>query len=158
MNGTPTDMLGVHVRAFETQRAGEVVPFCELPCTFIRPDGTWVAQDEATALTLVNHLLDHAKSQGYDRTEIVQTAGRRLANGLAEVAGVFVRFNAAGAEIARFGFTYILRGGPQGRRIVVAVAHDAQPHEALEVCVRARIGDRPGATSAIRAGRARQHG
>ncbi len=31
----------------------------------------------------------------------------------------------AGAEIARFEFTYIVRGGSDGWRIVVAVAHDA---------------------------------
>ena len=126
MNGTPMDMLTAYVRAFETQRATEIVPFYALPCTFVRPDGAWVVQDEATALTLASHLLDHATSQGYYRTEITQPASRPLAEGLAEVVGVFVRFNAAGAEIARFGFTYILRSGPQGWRIVLAVAHDAQ--------------------------------
>ena len=118
-------MLSAYVRAFETQRAGDVVPFYELPCAFIRPDGTWVVQDEATALALVNHLIAHARSQGYHRTEISQATTRMLASGLAELAGVFTRFDTAARAIARFGFTYIVRLGPAGWRITVAIAHDA---------------------------------
>lgn len=124
MDQSPIEMLDAYVRAFETQRAEAVVPFYELPCTFIRPDGTWVAQDDATAITLVNHLIDHARSQGYCRTEIIGTTLRPLAAGLAEVSGVFVRYDAAGREIARLGFTYILRSGPAGWRVIVAAAHD----------------------------------
>lgn len=124
MTSTPLQTLDAYVRAFETQRAEAVVPFYELPCTFIRPDGTWMVQDEATALALVNHLIDHARSQGYHRSEISQAVTRPLAAGLAELAGVFIRYDAAGGEIARFGFTYIVRGGPEGWRIVVAAAHD----------------------------------
>jgi hypothetical protein len=126
MTRTPLEMLTAYVRAFETLRAEAVVPFYELPCTFIRPDGTWVVQDEATALALANHLIEHAKSQGYRRTELSEVTTRTLAPGLAELCGVFHRYDAADAEIARLGFTYIVRGGSDGWRIVVAVAHDAR--------------------------------
>jgi hypothetical protein len=131
MTSTPSEMLAAYVRAFESLRADAVVPFYELPCTFIRPDGTWVVQDEPTALVLANHLIDHARAQGYRRTEIAQEALRPLAAGLAELSGAFIRFDAAGAEIARFGFTYILRGGENGWRIIVAVAHDANAEARL---------------------------
>ena len=129
MNGTPVDLLTAYVRAFETLSAEAVVPFYELPCTFVRPDGTWVAHDEATAIALVDHLIEHARSQGYHRTDVSRLAVRPLAAGLAELAGVFVRYDAAQEEIARFGFTYIVRRGGRGWRIVVAVAHDAQGHQ-----------------------------
>ena len=125
MTGTPVGMLQAYVRAFETLRGEDVVPFYELPCTFIRPDGVWVVQDDATALVLANHLIDHAKNQGYRRTEVVALIERTLAAGLAELAGVFVRRDAGDSEIARVGFTYIVRGGDGEWRIVVAVAHDA---------------------------------
>ena len=59
MSGTPTDMLTAYVRAFETLRPEAVVPFYDLPCTFVRPDGVWIVQDEAVAVVLVNHLIDH---------------------------------------------------------------------------------------------------
>ena len=126
MTQTPVEMLIAYIRAFETLRAEEIVPFYELPCTFIRPDGVWVVQDEATALALVAHLIEHAKSQGYRRTDVSGLTMRTLAPGLAELGGVFVRYDASDAEIARFGFTYIVRGGSDGWRIVVAMAHDAR--------------------------------
>lgn len=124
MNPAPLEMLDAYVRAFETLRAEEVVPFYELPCTFIRPDGVWVVQDEATALVLARHLIDHAKSQGYHATDVPEVAVRTLAPGLAELTGVFVRYDASHLEVGRFGFTYIVRRGPDGWRIVVAVAHE----------------------------------
>lgn len=126
MTQTPKDMLTAYVRAFETLRAAEVIPFYDLPCTFLRPDGLWVVQDTATALVLVEHLIEHATAQGYRRTEISALAVRTLAQGLVELSGVFVRQDASGAELDTFGFTYILRGGTDQWKIVVAVAHDAR--------------------------------
>ena len=125
MTHTPLEMLTAYVRAFETLRAEEVVPYYELPCTFIRPDGVWVVQDAATALVLAAHLIEHAQSQGYRRTAVSGVTMRTLAPGLVELGGTFRRYDAADAEIARFGFTYIVRGGSEGWRIIVAVAHDA---------------------------------
>jgi len=51
MTGTPSEMLGAYVRAFETLRGENVVPFYELPCTFIRPDGAWVVHEADTVTT-----------------------------------------------------------------------------------------------------------
>jgi hypothetical protein len=83
-------------------------------------------QDEAAALVLVAHLIEHAKSQGYRSTAVSELTMRTLAPELAELGGVFVRYDESGAQIARFGFTYIVRGGSAGWRIVVALAHDAR--------------------------------
>jgi hypothetical protein len=125
MGQSPQDMLHAYVRAFETLRPSEVIPFYALPCTFIRADGVWVVQDEATTLALVGHLQDHAKMQGYSRTVISGLATRELGSGLAELCGLFTRLDASGSLIVRFGFTYIVRLTSDGWKIVVAVAHDA---------------------------------
>lgn len=122
MRGTPSEMLDSYVRAFETSRSENVVPFYELPCTFIRPDGVWVVQDGATALLLASHLIDHPKAQGYQRTEVSNRVVRALAPGLAEITGDFVRYDGSQFEIARFGFTYIVSGDADRWRIVVVVA------------------------------------
>lgn len=132
MSSSPAQMLADYVLAFESQRAEAVVPFYALPCTFLRPDGVWVVQDEATALVLVRHLLDHARSQGYHRTETLDLAVRELASSLAELSGVFVRRDSGGSEVGRFGFTYLLRAESGAWRIVVAVAHDAPPEPGEE--------------------------
>ncbi|MGE0646272.1 MAG: hypothetical protein AB7P24_21690 [Nitrospira sp.] len=125
MNQTPLEMLYSYVRAFESLRADDVVSFYELPCTFIRPDGIWVVQDEGTAIALATHLIEHAKEQGYYKTEVREIIMRRLASELVELNGVFVRFGKSQSEIGRFGFTYIVRGNSNGWKIVVAMAHDA---------------------------------
>jgi hypothetical protein len=118
-------MLNDYVKAFETREAPAVTPFYRLPCTFIRPDGVWVVSDDATAMTLAAHLIDHARSQGYRRTETRDLEVRRLAAELAMMTGVFVRYNAANEEIGRSGFTYVVRKDDGAWKIVVAVAHDA---------------------------------
>lgn len=127
MGQTPFEMLTAYVHAFETLRAEEVVPFYELPCTFIRPDGVWVVTDEATALVLAGHLIEHAQAQGYRSTRVSELAMHALAPGLVELNGVFTRLDASLSEIASFGFTYIVRGGGAEWKIVVAVAHDPRP-------------------------------
>ena len=129
MPATPTEMLTGYVRAFETLSAEAVVPYYDLPCTFVGPEGVWVVHDEAAAVILVNQLIEHARMQGYHRTDVSRLAVRTLAANLAALEGVFVRYDAAQEEIARFGFTYIVRRGEGGWRIVVAVAHDALGHQ-----------------------------
>jgi hypothetical protein len=126
-NTGPKEMLSEYVRAFETQEASAVAPFYQLPCTFIRPDGVWVVSDNATAMTLAAHLIDHARSQGYRRTETRDLEVRRLTSELAMMTGIFVRYNAAAEEIGRSGFTYLVRRDDGVWRIVVAVAHDPSP-------------------------------
>jgi hypothetical protein len=74
---------------------------------------------------LATHLIEHAKGQGYHRTEVSDFLTRALAPGLVELTGAFVRYEASQSEIARFGITYIVRGGTGQWRIVVAVAHEA---------------------------------
>jgi len=68
----------------------------------------------------------------FQRDSCARPAVRPLAAGLAELAGVFVRYDTAQEEIARFGFTYIVRKGDRGWRTVVAVAHDAQGHQEVQ--------------------------
>ena len=124
MNATPQEMLEAYVRAFETLRADDVVPFYLLPCTFIRPDGLWVVSDHETALVLANHKIEHALSQGYRRTAISKVEARSLAPTLAELTGVFERFDSQDTLIGRFGFTYVLREDSGQWKIVVAIAHE----------------------------------
>jgi hypothetical protein len=125
-------MLMSYVRAFETLDASVVVPFYQLPCTFVRPDGVWVVSDHETAVTLAAHLIDHARSQGFARTRVPELKVRRLAAELAMLTGVFVRYDGDDAEIGRFGFTYVARLEGVAWKIVVAIGHDATAASSVE--------------------------
>lgn len=125
MSSTPAETIRAYVLAFATQRVEAIAPFYLLPCTFVRPEGVWIVQDDDAAVTLVRQLLDHAVSQGYRSTRIREMASRQLAPTLAEVSGTFERIDAFGASIGCFGFTYVLRKSTGPWRIIVAVAHEA---------------------------------
>ena len=125
MNRTPEETLRSYVSAFETLSPDAMVPFYLLPCMFIAPQGVTVVGDAGAARALASKLIEHARSQGYKRTEIVDLQARRLSESLASLSGVFVRLGAGGEEIGRFGFSYILVRGGEDWRITVALAHEA---------------------------------
>ena len=120
----PEDTLRAYVRAFETLEAEAVMPFYDSTCMFIAPFGVTPTGDGEAARRTASALMEHARSQGYRRTEIRSLRVEGLADNLALLSGVFVRFNSESEEVGRFGFTYIMRNGGAGWRIVVAVGHD----------------------------------
>lgn len=124
MANDPVEALRAYVTAFETLNPELVVPFYHSPCIFIAPFGVSVAIDATAAYLTASALIDHARSQGYHRTEITQLQKRTLASNLALLSGVFVRYGSNDKEIGRFGFTYIMREVGVEWRIVVAVASD----------------------------------
>jgi len=127
MNVTPEELLASHLRAYEERDAAAVVRLYSRPCTFIRPDGVWIVDDDATASVLVAHLIDHARSQGWERTAMLGLKVKPLAVTLAMLTGTFVRYSGDGDEIARSGFTYLARRDGESWKIAVAAAHDDVP-------------------------------
>jgi hypothetical protein len=121
----PQEALHAYVRAFETLNPEAVISFYHAPCTFIAPFGVTVAADVEAARRIASALIEHARCQGYRRTDTSQLHTRTLASNLVLLSGVFVRFGATNQEIGRFGFTYVMRDDGTGWRIVTAIAHDA---------------------------------
>ena len=124
MSHSPEDTLRAYVRAFETLEAEAVLPFYDSTCMFIAPFGDSLAGDGEAARRTASALIEHARSQGYRRTEVRGLRVEELASNLAMLAGVFVRFDSRDEEIGQFGFTYIMRNAGAGWRIAVAVGHD----------------------------------
>lgn len=119
----PEEILRAYLRAFETLDPGALVPFYHLPCMFITSQGVVVVSDAAAALGLATALVQQARAQGYRRSEMPTLEISRLGPGLASASGTFVRLDAAGAELMRFGFTYLLRAEADRWQFVVAAAH-----------------------------------
>ena len=125
MTDGPEHALRAYVTAFATLDADTILPFYHLPCMFLTPFGTFLVSDVEASRVLVGMLIDQARSQGYHHTTIRHLDVRQLTPRLAILTGMFVRFNAAQDEIARFGFAYTLLHDGTGWRITVAIAHEA---------------------------------
>src|SRR5580700_10664743 len=104
MTESPESAFHAYIRAFETLDPEAALPFYHLPGMFIAPQGVFAVPDANTARALLSQFMGQLRSQSYRRTEVVGLAVRRLSPDLASCAGTFVRFNAAGGEIARLGF------------------------------------------------------
>lgn len=123
MNAAET--LDAYVRAFETLDPDQFLPYYHLPCQFITPAGVIPVTDTAMLQLLAAQFVQQARDQGYVRTETVgPVASRTLSGNLASLAGTFRRLDKDGAEIIRFGFTYLLREAGGDWRITVAAIHD----------------------------------
>ena len=120
----PTDALRAYVRAFESLDPDAVASCYDLPSVFIAPPGVTVVADAESARAMASRLIEHAKSQDYRRSEILEPDVRMLGESLAAVSGVFVRFNSIGVETSRFGFAYTMRKNADRWGIVVALAHE----------------------------------
>ena len=124
MTDSPEVALHAYIRAFETLDPEAVLPFYHVPSMFIGPQGVMAAPDAGTVRALLAQFMGQLRTDAYRRTELRGLEVRALAVGLASCAGVFVRFDASGQEIARPGFTYTMRKSDGPWKIVVAALHD----------------------------------
>jgi hypothetical protein len=124
LNDNPEDTLRAYVSAFESLDPDKVVPFYQLPCMLIAPMGVSLIADIETARVVAVRLIEHARSQHYWRTEILGLRVTRLADNIASLAGIFLRFNSSQQEISRFGFSYTMFHDGANWKIAVGLAHD----------------------------------
>ena len=130
LNAKPETTLAAYLRAFESLDPDAIVPFYRLPCMFIAATGVTIVPDAAGARGVASKLIEHARSQDYRRTEILNLEVRMLAEQLASLSGLFARFNSSEEEISRFGFAYTMLRADTGWQIVVAIAHAAPSAQA----------------------------
>ncbi len=121
MTDNPEAAFHTYMQAFETLDPEAALPFYYLPSMFIAPQGIFVVPDTNTARTLLSQFMGQLRSQSYRCTELRELAVRKLSADLATCAGTFVRFNSGGEEIARAGFTYIMRNAGSWKIIVAAL-------------------------------------
>ena len=119
----PESAFHAYIRAFETLDPEAAAPFYHVPSMFIAAQGVSAVPDAETARALLSQFMAQLRSQSYQRSEVLDLTVRHLSPVLASCAGTFVRFNTAGEEIARFGFTYTMRHSGSWK-IVVAIIHE----------------------------------
>ena len=119
----PESAFRAYISAFETLDPEAALPFYHVPGMFIAGQGIFPISDTDTARALLSQFMAQMRNQSYRRTEVVDLTTRQLSPVLASWAGTFVRFNTAGEEIARLGFTYTLRRSDSWK-IIVAIVHE----------------------------------
>ena len=124
MTDNPEAALHEYIRAFEALDPDGALPFYHVPSMFIAPQGVFAAPDASTVRTLLAQFMGQLRAEAYRRTEVRGLEVHVLSADLTSCAGVFVRFNASGHEIARPGFTYTMRKSGGSWKIVVATLHD----------------------------------
>jgi hypothetical protein len=123
MTDSPESAFHAYIQAFEALDPETALPFYDLPCMFIAPQGVFAAPDIDTARALLSQFMGQLRTQSYRRTEVVGFTVRKFSLNLASCAGTFVRLNTGDGEIARLGFTYIMRNAGSWK-IVVAALHE----------------------------------
>lgn len=121
---TPDETLIDYTRAFASLDARQVVPFFEVPCLFVSSANSVSTATIEAVEGVVQALVAQASHSNYARTEIIDLVTRSLGAALHWLAGTFVRYDAFGVEVARFGFSYVMRRRDDQWRIVVALAHE----------------------------------
>ena len=101
-----------------------VLPFYHQPSMFIAPQGVFAAPHAGALRELLAQFMSQLRAQSYRRTEVSGLVVHTLSPGLASCSGVFVRYNAMGAEIGRSGFTYLMREDDGSWKIVVAALNE----------------------------------
>jgi hypothetical protein len=124
MTDNPQAALDAYLRAFEALDPEALLPFYHLPTMFIAPQGVFAAPDAGALRVLLAQFMSGLRAHSYRRTEVSGLAVHALSPGLVSCSGVFVRYDASGAEIGRPGFTYLMRENDGSWKIVVAVVHE----------------------------------
>ena len=92
------------------------------PCLIISPQGVVSAANHAALTEFLTPMIDAMRAKGYGRSEFVQPHVTTLGESDALVLGVAVRYTAAGSEMERITFGYLMHRGDGGWKIATLVA------------------------------------
>ena len=113
-----------YVAAVGTLDVQRVVPYYHEPLMFVSAAGTRALATRAEMEEWLKPVFGRMKEQGYARSDWSEFHMKLLSAGVAVVSTQTVRYKADGQELAKLGFTYILRKTKEGWQIAVLVGHD----------------------------------
>jgi len=94
--------------------------YCE-PCLTVAPNRVSAAANRAAVADALAPLVAGLKAKGYGRSEFVQPQVTSLSETSVLVQGVAVRYTAAGSEMERAPFGYLMHRGETGWKIAALV-------------------------------------
>jgi hypothetical protein len=118
-----------YISAFSALEPRHVLPHFHEPCLFVTPEGVKAAATRPEAEQVFAPLMARLKEQDYERSDFPRLGAELLDRDLALVSGLGIWRRANGAELHRFGATYLVRRGPDGWKIAVAAIHAPEEGE-----------------------------
>jgi hypothetical protein len=94
-----------------------------VPLLVATDDGFFAPNSDEQVVAAVQPQVDGLRAAGYERTEIIDSEVTVLNATSALYRGTFSRQRSDGGEINRLTATYLVTGGPAGRRISVLAVH-----------------------------------
>ena len=91
------------------------------PCLFISPKAVVSAPNHAVLTEFLTGFIDAMRAKGYGRSEFVQPHVTTLGESDALVQGVAVRYTAAGSEMERINYAYLMHRSDGSWKIATLV-------------------------------------
>ena len=113
-----------------------VVSYFHLPCTFIVPREVLLFTSASNVEGFWGPRLDDLKTQGFGRSEIVETNISVLSDDTAIASFKAVRYADNGSELGLRSTTFVLRKTDDGWKIVTLIHHSSTPGYSQEMISR----------------------
>jgi len=119
----PTALEAVHeyYATFSTLDLRAILSCFGEPCLSISPQGVVSAANHAALAEFLTLAIDAMRAKGFGRSEFVQPHVTTLGESDALVLGVAVRYTAAGSEMERNTFGYLMHQSDSGWKIATIV-------------------------------------
>jgi ketosteroid isomerase-like protein len=115
-----------YFEAFQRLDPEAVLPYYHLPCTIVLSDAVLAVAGVAEARALFAEMMKDLAARGYGRSEWTRLGVKQLGASLAVLSAAVIRYQTDGAELERFGATYLLRRTDAGWKIAVLTVHDIE--------------------------------
>ena len=120
--------FGEYLDAFSACGRGEsdtasLLAYYGVPLLLTTDGGSFALTSGDQVVAAVQQQVDGMRAAGYDRSEILGSEVTVMNSTSALYRGTFSRQRSDGGEISRLTATYLVTGGPMGRRISVLAVH-----------------------------------
>src|SRR5215475_4978958 len=119
-----TQTFTSYIETFQKLDPHATLPYFDVPCMFIPPQGARVLATAADVEALLTQIMEGLKTRGYARSELWDRHVKQMSGNTALVSVSRVRYATDGRELERFGETYTLCRTEGGWKIAVAMIHD----------------------------------
>lgn len=112
---------------FERLNAEALLSYYHYPCILINQDKSVAVKNQLEAWFVLKKVISDLKKENYAKSPLRDLKVKLQSNNLATITGAAKRLRKDESVILDFGFTYTLRKGKDGWKIIVGIIHDVLP-------------------------------